>query len=71
MSNRTTVLDGSSNLPDLRHVAATTATLPRLVEQLHIDTEVNVVGDLAVSLLDRKHTTLRDPGSQAVYGRLR
>jgi hypothetical protein len=28
------------------------------------------VGDLAVSLLNRKHTILRDPGRQAVDGRL-
>ena len=71
MSNRATVLDRSSNLPDLRQVPATGATLPRLVDQLHVDKEVDVVGDLAVSLLDRKHPTLRDPGGQAVYGRLR
>src|SRR5688572_11381930 len=63
MSNRTTVLDGSSNLPDLRHVPSTSPALPGLVDQLHIDKKVNVVGDLAVRLLDRKHATLRDPGS--------
>ena len=71
MSNRATVLDRSSNLPDLRHVPPTGATLPGLVHQLHINKEVDVVGDLAVSLLDREHTTLRDSGGQAVDGRLR
>ena len=63
MSNRTTVLNRPSNLPDLRQVPATSAAPPRLVDQLHMDEEVDVVGDLAVSLLNRKHTTLRDPGS--------
>src|SRR5829696_6102755 len=52
MSNRTTVLNRTSNLADLRQVPATSAAPPRLVDQLHIDEEVDVVGDLAVSLVD-------------------
>jgi|SRR5215208_4094547 hypothetical protein len=70
MSNRTTVLNRTSNLADLRQVPTASAAPPRLVDQLHIDEEVDVVGDLAVSLLNRKHTILRDPGRQAVDGRL-
>src|SRR5688572_21657893 len=62
MSNRTTVLDGSSNLPDLRHVPSTSAALPRLVDQLHIDKKVDVVGDLAVCLHDGFVLTPRPVG---------
>ena len=70
MGNRTSVLDGTGDLPDLRHVAPPGAALPGLVHQLHVDEEVDVVGDLAVRLLDRQHTTLCDSGRQAVHGRL-
>jgi hypothetical protein len=68
MSNRATILDGTSNLPDLRHIPATDASLPRLVDQLHIDEEMDVVGDLSIGLFDRKHAALRNSGRQAVDG---
>src|SRR5215203_3703878 len=62
MSNRTTVLNRPSNLADLRQVPTTSAAPPRLVDQLHIDEEVDVVGDLAVSLLDGFVLTPRPDG---------
>src|SRR5215207_11582982 len=71
MCNRPTMLDRTSNLPDLRHIPATGAALPRLVDKLHIDEKVDVVGDLAVRLLDRKHTTLRNARRQTIHGRFR
>src|SRR5512133_726068 len=67
VGDRAAMLDCAYHLPDLGHIAATRATFPRLIHELHMDKEVDVVGNLAVRLFHRENPALCNSGRQTIH----